>query len=152
MNTRPSMMIVPLSENSLQNLASMMHALWPDCTADEAFAEAQNMLSSENHQAFLAKAGSRDAGFVQLSLRSEFVEGTSTSPVAYVEGIFVHEAFRREGVGKKLIRHAIEWAVEQGCSEIASDAEMENEASIQFHKSAGFREANRIVCFVKELK
>ena len=60
-------------------------------------------------------------------------------------------AFRRQGVAAKLVRACEEWAGEQGCSEFASDAELKNTESIRFHLGAGFREANRIVCFAKEL-
>ena len=42
------------------------------------------------------------------------------------------------------------WAKEQGCTEFASDCELTNTVSQEFHKKLGFEEANRVVCFVKK--
>ena len=43
------------------------------------------------------------------------------------------------------------WAKEKGCREFASDCELTNAQSLQFHLSVGFAEANRIICFTKKL-
>ena len=37
------------------------------------------------------------------------------------------------------------------CTEFASDCEINNEISLQFHLSMGFEEANRIICFRKDI-
>ena len=43
------------------------------------------------------------------------------------------------------------WAKENGCTEFASDCEPVNEENLRFHPAMGFEEANRIICFKKEL-
>ena len=78
-------------------------------------------------------------------------EGAYTSPVGYLEGIYVEPAFRRCGVAAELVRACEAWARARGCSEFASDTEAENVRSIHFHLSVGFQEANRVVCFLKRL-
>lgn len=52
---------------------------------------------------------------------------------------------------KELLNECEKWAKEKGCREFASDCELENKMSQQFHLSMGFKEANRIICFTKEL-
>jgi aminoglycoside 6'-N-acetyltransferase I len=84
-------------------------------------------------------------------LRHDYVEGTKTSPVGYLEGIYVREEYRRSGVAKELLECCEQWAKEKGCTEFASDCELTNEKSIAFHSAAGFSEANRIVCFTKTI-
>ena len=42
-------------------------------------------------------------------------------------------------------------AIEKGCREFASDCELDNEVSLKFHLKVGFAEANRIICFTKQL-
>ena len=37
------------------------------------------------------------------------------------------------------------------CIEFASDCELTNIESLQFHLAIGFAEANRIICFTKKL-
>lgn len=43
------------------------------------------------------------------------------------------------------------WARDKGCKEFASDCEIDNDISLQFHKAMNFTEANRIICFTKKL-
>lgn len=51
---------------------------------------------------------------MNLSLRHDYVPGATQSPVAYIEGIYVKENYRKQGLGKALIQHAEQWAIEQG--------------------------------------
>lgn len=90
-------------------------------------------------------------GFTELSIRREYVEGATTTPVAYLEGLFVLPSFRRMGVARQLIEASERWAREQGCQEFASDTELSNEVSISVHVACGFREVERCVAFIKRL-
>lgn len=93
----------------------------------------------------------RAAGFAQCSLRQDYVEGTKSSPVGYLEGIFVKEEYRKRGIAKRLLSRCEDWAQRQGCSEFASDCELDNIQSLKFHLKLGFQEANRIICFKKNI-
>lgn len=86
-------------------------------------------------------------GMLSLSIRNDYVQGTSTSPVAYVEGIYVKPAYRNKGIAKQLVEFSKCWALERGCSELASDCVIDNLDSYEFHKSVGFEEAGRVICF-----
>lgn len=110
------------------------------------------MMRSGTTQFFLAFDNGIPIGFAQCQLRRDYVEGTSTSPVGYLEGIFVQEAYRGKGYGRALAAACEAWAGEQGCSEFASDCELGNSNSLAFHKAIGFEEAGRIICFTKRLK
>ena len=134
--------------NSLVELAVL---LWPEHQA-EALEHEFALLMAENKSAFfLARAGELPVGFAQCALRHDYVEGTSTSPVGYLEGIYVQEGHRREGVAAGLLSACETWARQQGCREFASDCELDNAQSLRFHLAAGFEEANRIICFTKKL-
>ena len=90
-------------------------------------------------------------GFAQCGLRHDYVEGTDSSPVGYLEGIFVKEEYRKQGYAKELMSACEQWAKKQGCVEFASDCELSNTDSFAFHMSMGFEEANRVICFTKKL-
>jgi aminoglycoside 6'-N-acetyltransferase I len=79
------------------------------------------------------------------------VEGAAESPVAYVEGVYVKPDFQRQGFAKKLISVAEDWAKQKGLTQLASDTGVTNLQSINFHKEVGFTEAERIVCFIKNI-
>ena len=100
---------------------------------------------------FLAMQDDAAVGFAQCQLRRDYVEGTSTTPVGYLEGIFVEEPFRRRGIARELLSACENWARTAGCREFASDCELGNRESLAFHRSVGFSEANRIICFTKKL-
>jgi len=101
---------------------------------------------------FVAFDGARNAvGFVEVALRSDYVNGTTTSPVAFLEGIYVVPHARLKGVARALVARAEQWAVSVGCSEFASDARLENAASHAMHRSLGFSETDRVVYFRKGL-
>lgn len=133
----------------LTNLAAM---LWKGQNADELQEEYSRLLSRKDAAFFIAYSEKTPVGFAQCQLRGDYVEGTSSSPVGYLEGIFVKENFRRMGYAGELLKNCENWAKGRGCTEFASDCELSNEKSIAFHKSAGFLEANRIVCFAKNLR
>ena len=99
---------------------------------------------------FLAEEDGQPVGFAQCQLRHDYVEGTDSSPAGYPEEIFTEEAVRGKGIAAALLARCESWAKEKSCTELASDCELLNEASIRFHKALDFSEANRIVCFRKE--
>ena len=125
--------------------------LWPDCPPERHKLEVTQLLAGAGIVA-LAFVDDELAGFAEVSVRSDHVDGTVHSPVAYLEGWFVRPAKRGCGVGRALIAFAEQWAISKGFSELASDAELENSQSIAVHAVLGFREVGRNVHFVKNLK
>lgn len=89
-------------------------------------------------------------GFVEIGLRP-YAEGCDSSPVPFIEGWYVDPDVRGTGVGRELIRAAEAWARANGYREIASDVELDNDASIAAHNALGFEEVDRLVCFRKGL-
>ena len=114
-------------------------------------AEFAELLANEDCAVFLSEQDGKAVGFAQCQLRHDYVEGTETSPVGYLEGVYVDEAHRHRGVAASLLRACEAWAKEKGCAEFASDCELDNTDSLRFHLAAGFQEANRIICFTKRL-
>ena len=134
-----------------ETVAKLACELWPDHTAEEMTAEFRNLLTQEETAVFLFRTGEEAAGFAQCQLRHDYVEGTETSPVGYLEGIYVREADRGKGIARRLLNACENWAGEQGCTEFASDCELTNTESQEFHRAVGFEEANRIVAYVRKI-
>ena len=128
-------------------------ALWTDATADEhrgymaiALAQPERFL-----QLMMYDGNRQPVGFIEGSIRMDYVNGTESSPVGFVEGVFVVPAWRRRGVARQLYAAIADWARARGCRELASDALIDNEASQRAHRALGFRETERVVYFTKEL-
>ena len=132
-------------------LSALACRLWPEHTQKEMEGELTALLGKPDAAFFLAYRENRAIGFAQCQLRHDYVEGTESSPVGYLEGIFVEETYRRQGVARALLAACENWAGERGCSEFASDCELSNTESLLFHLKLGFLEANRIICFTKTL-
>ena len=144
-------MIVKADEKDISAVAALAAALWPHHSARELEAEFAPMLGKKDTAVFLKLEGRTFVGFAQCQLRHDYVEGTETSPVGYLEGIYVAPSCRHRGFAGALLRACEDWAREMGCTEFASDCELTNLDSFAFHKSMGFAEANRIICFTKKL-
>lgn len=106
---------------------------------------------SNEAEVFIAYMDSTPVGAVLCGLRKDYVEGTESSPVGYLEGIYVKKEFRKKGIASMLVNACEKWAMEMGCKEFASDCELDNKESLEFHMAVGFNEANRIICFTKQL-
>ncbi len=132
-------------------IAQMAVKLWPGNAEEELIADFKEIIAGDEAAVFLCFVENKAIGFAQCQLRYDYVEGTSTSPVGYLEGVFVEEKHRSHGYGKILVRACEQWAKEKGCAEFASDCELDNQQSLLFHLHAGFQEANRIICFAKRI-
>ena len=133
--------------------AQLRAVLWPDATEDHKNEINDYFNGSSNHivMVYLAEIKPEVIGFVELNLR-HYAEGSLSHPVPYLEGCYIKPQHQGQGYGKRLIQQAEQWALSKGFSEIASDADMNNHRSIQMHKKLGFKEVDRMVCFLKPLK
>ncbi len=127
-------------------LAPLRLALWPDSEPD-VYA-----LEPDSDQVYLlARHNGVAAGFAGLSLRRDYVSGCETSPVGFLEGIYVIPEQRRHGIARAIVAAAERWARDRGCTEFGSDALLDNLSSHRMHAALGFAEVSRVVQFHKAL-
>lgn len=132
-------------------LARLALCLWENHTLCDLEEEFSRILSRGNACFFLKYHQEQPVGFAQCQLRTDYVEGTHSSPVGYLEGIYVAKEFRGRGYARELLSHCESWARSQGCREFASDCSLDNQESFLFHQTLHFQEAGRIICFTKTL-
>ena len=138
-------------------LAKMRELLWPDSSMEEHRKELESALRTRMNgtlpMTILVSQGENGAltGFIEVGLRSH-ADGCDTArPVGFVEGWFVHEASRKQGIGSALMRSAEAWARTQGCLEMASDIWIDDETSLRSHQALGFEVVDRCIHFRKPL-
>ena len=144
-------MIQKAGVKDIPAVAELACKLWPDNTVEEMCSEIGEIIAKPDAAFFLAYEEDMPVGFAQCQLRDEYVEGTGSSPVGYLEGIYVAEEYRKHGLAIELVSACETWAKSKGCTEFASDCELENVQSLRFHLNVGFEEANRIICFTKKI-
>ena len=89
-------------------------------------------------------------GFAEADLRP-YADGCHSSPVGYLEGWYVAPELRRTGIGRALVRAVEDWARDLGCTEMASDTEVNNATSRLAHKSLGYTEVQRLLHLRRDL-
>jgi aminoglycoside 6'-N-acetyltransferase I len=108
--------------------------------------------SPQRYAQFIAYSASCAAvGLAEAAIRTDYVNGARSSPVAFLEGLYVLPEARRQGVGRALVAAVERWALDVNCHELASDASLENEVSHIVHRALGFYETERVVFFRRAL-
>jgi aminoglycoside 6'-N-acetyltransferase I len=143
------MFIRPAKRDDRDSWLRMRDALWP---AGDHARDVDRYFAAEVREPLdvLIAFDEEAIGFVEISIRP-YAEGCETDRVAFVEGWYVEPDARGTGVGAALIRAAEEWARSQGCTEIASDTEVDNVSSAAAHLALGFEETVVVRCFRKPL-
>lgn len=122
----------------------MRAELWPDGPFEEHLGEfdqliATGMSGTLPAATFVAvDASGALVGFLEAGLRSHADGCDSHQPVGYIEGWWVQEEVRDRGIGRGLEQAAENWARVHGCREMASDALIDNHASLAAHEALGF--------------
>jgi len=141
-------------KKDLNSWASMRNTLWPD-RIDIHTAELEAYFSGSSIDIVECFVSENDSGqmlgFIELNIRN-FAEGSRSPRIPYVEGWFIAAPHRHKGYGIALMKQAEVWALKQGYQELASDTEIDNLKSIVIHKKLGFKETERVVCFLKKLR
>lgn len=144
----------PCDPQSVDAWTALRLELWPETSLSEHIAEAEAILGKPKEaMAFLAHDVRGTAlAFAEASLRHDYVNGCVTSPVAFLEGIYVRPAHRRQGIARLLVEAVEDWAQGIGCAELASDVELHNAISQGMHLAVGFEETERVVYYRKDLR
>jgi len=150
--TQREIIVRQLEEKDLNEWLRLRQLLWDETPEQEHRDEMLDILEHPEFQlVIVADAGNGGLiGFLEVSIRP-FAEDCDTENVGYLEGWFVEPDFRRTGVGRSLVENAEEWARSRGCTEMASDAEVGNDDSIEAHRQLGYDETSRLVHLRKEI-
>ena len=105
-------MIRPCSSPEQPGWLDLRLALWPYHDRRVHLEEmAMFCVAPERFGQFIAYAPTNDPqGFVEVALRNDYVNGTRSSPVAFLEGIYVVPEERRSGIARLLIAVAEDWS------------------------------------------
>lgn len=153
----PEVLLRKATPSDCERLAHLRTALWPDSPIEEHVGELKSILAGNPPgilpliELVAETADGALVGFAEVGLRSCADSCDLSRPVGYLEGWYVAEAYRRQGIGAQLLSAAEEWARTQGCVEMASDAEIENISSQRIHEALGFEVTGRSVNYRKRL-
>ncbi|HLM61732.1 MAG TPA: aminoglycoside 6'-N-acetyltransferase [Pyrinomonadaceae bacterium] len=150
--TEQNFRVRPIKANDASEWFRLRKLLWDQSGDDEHRTEMLDIY--EHHETQLVLVAETDGGkligFLEASIRP-FVEDCHSDHVGYLEGWFVEAEYRKNGIGRELVKSAERWAKSKGCSEMASDSEIGNDVSLKVHQNLGYEETSRLVHLRKDL-
>lgn len=143
-----------LQRKDFNEWARMRRALWFHVTLAECRKELEIVRRQPSRFAIFVshRRDGRLHGFLEASIRRDYTDGCTTSPVGYIEGWYVAPSARRKGIGREPVRTAERWARGKGCKEMGSDAKLANRLSQKSHGVLGYIAGNTLVHFHKRLR
>ena len=145
------MAIIIAKEEHLKVWTDLAVQLFPNDTYEAEWQLNAEILELENEMGFLYEQEGKIVAYMHLAIRHDYVNGTETSPVVFLEAIYVLPEYRKRNIGRELVTYAEDFARQKGVRQLASDCLLDNTASERFHKSCGFIEKERVICFAKDV-
>ena len=133
--------IEPYNERHLNDYLSIVPLLWNDVEVREIIRIIEQHKTEDGH-ILLAFDKDQLIGFLNSTIRTDYVEGSEADKTGYVEGIFVKETNRKQKIGKQLFEALVTYYKAKNITSIGSDAFVDNIKSDQFHKAIGFNEVS----------
>lgn len=117
----------------------IVNGLAPDYAFDDTLCGcSRDYFLTGDQTTVLARDGGRVIGCASISyIRVMPTFEHPTGKRAHLMNVYTNEAYRRQGIARKMIRLLIDEAEERGCTEISLDA---TEAGRPLYESIGFRE------------
>lgn len=137
------MIVRKARKSDLRAVMKMARKMWPDVKTSDL---------RPDYLFYIAEEDERLIGFILLNIRRDYVAGSTTWPVGYIEGLYVEKEWRKKGVGRQLVQAAEEWCAGKGFKELGSDVDLHNKISQQFHSRAGFKKGKLIVPYIKKVR
>lgn len=131
----PSIVVRKASRRDSGSLVELADELVPldDWSGRKAMLE--ESLDDPGCQIYVAEANGKLAGFIELRVFPDFVEG---QPIAIILNLIVAEAHRRLGIGSELMQRAIEDAERRNAIETHVWIDVDNQRAIDFYTKHGF--------------
>jgi aminoglycoside 6'-N-acetyltransferase I len=140
-----------IAQHDFPEWKALRQALYNELKDADNDSEVQKIFASHDwHCWFVIDKQGNIIGLVELAARN-IVDGCLSSPVAYLEGLYLKPGYRSKGIGKQIIKFILSWCAKNGYSELATDTELANTRAQHFYESTGFEETDRIVQYRIEI-
>lgn len=76
------------------------------------------IVKDENSTCFIKFIDEKALAFANVALRHDYDEGTETSPLGYLEGIYLKENYWKKGYARELVEDCEKWAREKNAKNL----------------------------------
>ena len=145
------MKLAPITKSDFPLWSQYRTEVYPDISPEHDLKEIESISTSDVWHCWFVETDSGERiGLVELSLRN-IVDGCLSTPVPYLEGLYLIGRERGKGSGARVLELLIQWCRKSGYSELATDTELENTRAQRFYRNLGFEETDRVVEYRLEL-
>ena len=102
--TGPHVVIIrPCTSEHLDGWARLRQCLWPDETLEGHRSYARSLLRRPSAGGYLAcETDETVVAFAEATVRRDYVNGCNSSPVGFLEGLYVEPRYRKRGLARLL--------------------------------------------------
>lgn len=99
----------------------------------------ENIYENKNNALFIAKEENNIAGYAYCKIITS-ENGPQIYNIVLLDGLYINEKYRKQGIATKLIEECKKWAVNIGAKIFEVNVLAENEKAIELYRKVGFNE------------
>lgn len=146
------MMIRRACSFDVASIVDLAQNHWKMNSEEELADEALSLIKAKNSVIFIAADESKLVGFAHcIAKKSISIDNKKRTHVAFLEAIYIKEEYLRQGIASEILENCMIWAKEINCFEMISEFDAAETNLIPFHDRMGFKQAENIVRYTKEL-
>jgi GNAT superfamily N-acetyltransferase len=146
MNT-PEITIRAARSSDAAAIAALVKQLGYDAEPSEVATRLSRLLARSDQQFVVADADGRAVGWIHMLL-SEYVEADA---FVIIGGLVVDREYRKQGIGRRLLAHAEEWAARHGCSVVRLSSSVTRTEAHAFYQRVGYTSIKTQYSFAKSV-
>ncbi|MBN1260568.1 MAG: GNAT family N-acetyltransferase [Anaerolineae bacterium] len=133
--------------DDIPRLAELCEQLGYPAVEEEVHRRFQRLVAEPTHAVYVAEVSTQVVGWIHLYDYTTLM----IEPLAMVGGLVVDAAYRGLGIGRRLMTHAEQWALDHGCTTVYLKSNAIRVAAHAFYKALGYQIVKTQFAFRKDL-
>lgn len=143
----PEIIIRSARVSDAEAIAILTKQLGYDAELSTVASRLSRLLARSDQQLLVAVDGGRAIGWIHMAI-TEYVEADA---FVVIGGLVVDREYRRQGIGRRLLVRAEEWAARHGCSLVRLSSSVKRVEAHGFYERAGYTNLKTQYAFAKRL-
>jgi predicted N-acetyltransferase YhbS len=143
----PEITIRSARPSDAEAIAALAKQLGYTAEASRVSDRLSRVLTRPDQQFLVADRGGTPVGWIHM-LIAEYVEAEA---FVVIGGLVVDRDHRRQGIGRRLLTHAEEWAAQHGCSVVRLSSTVQRIEAHTFYEGAGYIKIKTQYSFAKSV-
>jgi len=131
----------------VKEITELAHQLGYTMPQEQMLRNIIAILEHKDCDAFVAVHEKCVIGWIGLTYRIQL----ESAPFCEINGLVVQEQYRSKGIGKMLIKKAVDWTMNKGCDHLRLRTNTKRQEAHRFYLAAGFKEIKQQKVFEVQL-